>query len=149
MTDAVLDASVLVKWFHSEGEEHVEQAHALRAQFEAGELRVLAPPLLWLEIVNVAARRWDFTQPKLEQLAKSLTNLGFEVVEPDIAAVASWAARGLTAYDAAYVAVAEQAGAELISDDEQIVRVAPKLTTTLAEAATAPEPGPDGPTEDR
>jgi predicted nucleic acid-binding protein len=132
VTDVVVDASVLVKWFHTEGEEHLEQARALRAQFEAGELRVLAPPLLWLEILNVAARRWSWTEAKLERLAESLLSLGFEATEPDLTATARWAARGLTAYDAAYVAVAEQADAQLISDDEQIVRVAGELTTALA-----------------
>lgn len=133
MSDAVLDASVLVKWFRSEGEEHVDKARALRAQFEAGDLRVLAPPLLWLEIVNVAARRWGFTQERLQQLARSLADLGFELLEPDIAAVANWAARGLTAHDAAYVAVAEQAGMHLITDDAEIVRAAANLATPLAE----------------
>jgi predicted nucleic acid-binding protein len=135
VTDAVLDASVLVKWFHSEGEEHVEQARALRAQFEAGDLRIVAPTLLWLEIVNVAARRWGWSEAKLERLARSLSTLGFDLIEPDLAAVARWAARGLTAYDAAYVAVAEQAGAMLITDDDQMLRIAPQLTTALGEAA--------------
>jgi predicted nucleic acid-binding protein len=139
VTDAVLDASVLVKWFHSKGEQRVEAARALRAQFEAGKLRVFAPQLLWLEIVNVAARRWSWTQEELEKLAEALSNLGFEVMEPDIAAVARWAAQGLTAYDAAYVAVAEQAGAPLITDDEQIVNTAPTLTTALADVDQTPK----------
>jgi predicted nucleic acid-binding protein len=146
VSDAVLDASVLVKWFHSDGEEHVERARALRASFEAGELRILAPPLLWLEIVNVAARRWGWRQARLERLARSLSSLGFEISEPDLVAVARWAARGLTAYDAAYIALAEQANAQLITDDEQIVRVAPKLTTALAETA-ASDPAADEPSE--
>lgn len=148
MTDAVLDASVLVKWFHSEGEEHVEEARALRAQFEAGELRIVVPPLLWLEIVNVAARRWGWSEAKLERLARSLSTLGFDVIEPDLAAVARWAARGLTAYDAAYLTVAEQAGAMLITDDDQILRIGPKLTTALADAVPPPEPDADEPADD-
>jgi predicted nucleic acid-binding protein len=132
VTEAVLDASVLVKWFHPQGEEHVEQARGLRAQFEAGDLQVLAPPLLWLEILNVAARRWSWTEAMLKQLADSLLKLGFEVIEPDLSTVAFWAARGLTAYDAAYVAVAEEADVQLISDDEQILGAAPQLTTALS-----------------
>lgn len=133
MTDSVLDASVLVKWFHSEGEQNVEAARLLRAQFEAGELRVLAPPLLWLEIVNIAARRWAWPEDKLARLAMSLTELGFELVEPDVVAVARWAARGLTAYDAAYVAVAEGASAELVTDDREILRIAAEVATALGE----------------
>lgn len=104
--------------------------------------------MLWLEIVNVAARRWGFTRAKLKELAKSLSSLGFEPLEPDIAAVARWAAQGLTAYDAAYVAVAEHSSTQLITDDDQILRVVPKLTTALALTAEPTERAPDQPTED-
>ena len=131
MNEAVLDASVVLKWFHSQGEGHVEVARHLRAQFEAGELRVLAPQLLWLELLNVAARRWAWPQSKLEQLAVTLEQLGFELLEPELLRVAKWAANGLTAYDAAYVAVAEQAGVQLVTDDEQIVATAPRFSTAL------------------
>ncbi len=132
MNEAALDASVVLKWFHAEGEDHVEAAWELRARFEAGELRVLAPPLLWLEILNVAARRWRWTAAQLEQLARALPQLGFELIEPELAGIARWAAAGLTAYDAAYVSAAEQAGARLVTDDAEIVRVAPGLALALA-----------------
>jgi predicted nucleic acid-binding protein len=132
VTDAVLDASVVIKWFHTKGEQHVTPAKAIRERFEAGELRILAPTLLWLELFNVAATRWGWTETKLVALARSLADLGFELEDPDIATAARWAARGLTAYDAAYVAVAEQAAVTLITDHEEIVRVAPKLATGLS-----------------
>jgi len=132
LTEAVLDASVVLKWFHSEGEGNVEAARRLRARFEAGELRALAPTLLWLEVLNVAARRWRWTQDQLEQLAAALPELGFELVEPELPDIAHWSAHGLTAYDAAYVAAAEHTGVELITDDAEIVRVAPELAVALA-----------------
>lgn len=132
MTEAVLDASVVLKWFHSEGEGNVEPARRLRERFEAGELRALAPALLWLEVLNVAARRWRWTQDQLEQLAEALPELGFELIEPELSDIARWSARGLTAYDAAYVAAAEHTGVELITDDAEIVRVAPALAVALA-----------------
>jgi len=132
VTEAVLDASVVLKWFHSAGEKNVEAARRLRERFEAGELRALAPSLLWLEVLNVAARRWRWTQDQLEQLATSLPELGFELLEPELPDIARWSARGLTAYDAAYVAVSECAGVELITDDAEVVRIAPELAVTLA-----------------
>jgi predicted nucleic acid-binding protein len=132
VTEAVLDASVVLKWFHSEGEENVEAARRLREHFEAGELRALAPPLLWLEVLNIAARRWRWTEKQLEQLAASLPELGFELLEPELPDIARWTARGLTAYDAAYVALAEQTGVELITDDAEIVRLASEQATALA-----------------
>ncbi|HTU69001.1 MAG TPA: type II toxin-antitoxin system VapC family toxin [Candidatus Baltobacteraceae bacterium] len=120
MTEAVLDASVVLKWFRTEGERNAKPAAALRAQFERGELLVLAPPLLGLEIVNVAGRSWKLDERALVTLAEALGELGIQFREPDPTRVATWTARGLTSYDAAYVALAEAEGITLISDDELV-----------------------------
>lgn len=135
MSDVVLDASVLLKWFHTQGEPNVEQATKLRARFEAGEVTVVVPSLIWLEVLNVAARRLSWPQDRLRQFATRLAALRFTVVEPELPRVAGWAGRGLTAYDAAYVAIAEQTGAQLITDDAELVRQAPGLAVALAEKA--------------
>jgi predicted nucleic acid-binding protein len=135
VTEAVLDASVVLKWFRSEGERHVDPARSLRAAFEAGELIVYAPSLLHLEILNVAGRRWRLAETDLAELAAALENIGFELVEPDLTRVAHWTARGLSAYDAAYVSVAEQQQARLVTDDDRIVAVAGEVAIALPEAA--------------
>jgi predicted nucleic acid-binding protein len=132
VTEVVLDASVVIKWFRAEGERHAEEARALRTAFEAGGLIVFAPPLLWLEIVNVAGRRWQWDEAALVELAAALDDLGFELSEPDLARVAAWTARGLTAYDAAYLAVAEATHARLVTDDELIIATAGELAQPLA-----------------
>ena len=134
MSEAVLDASVVLKWFHPKGEAHTDVALTLRRHFEAGELRVLAPPLLWLEILNVASRRWRWSRVRLEELAETLPGLGFELLEPELPRLARWSAEGLTAYDAAYVAVAEQTGARLVTDDAEIVRAAADFAIALTAA---------------
>jgi len=131
--EAVLDASVVLKWFRSDGERHVDPARALRATFETGQLAVLAPPLLRLEIVNVAGRRWQWGEGALVELAVALDELGFEFEEPELPRVASWTARGLTAYDAAYVALAEARSTPLITDDDLVVAVAGDIATALSE----------------
>jgi predicted nucleic acid-binding protein len=133
VTEAVLDASVVIKWFRSQGERHVDPARALRASFEAGELVVFTPPLLGLEIVNVAGRRWHWDEAALLDLAAALDDLGFELTEPEIVRVAHWTARGLTAYDAAYVAVAEAVGTRLVTDDDLIVEIADEIARPLAQ----------------
>ena len=133
MNDVVLDASVVLKWLHFEGERHLDAARALRAEFEAGELLVFAPPLLRLELVNVAGRRWGWAESALVELARALQDLGFVFVEPELERVAIWTARGLTAYDAAYVAVAEDNALRLITDDELMIDVAGGLATGLAD----------------
>ena len=133
MTEAVLDASVVIKWFRAEGERSVDAARALRRSFEAGELIVFTPPLLRLEIVNVAGRRWRWDEPALADLAGALDDLGFELTEPDLVRVARWTSRGLTAYDAPYVTVAESVGASLVTDDDLIIEIAGDIAQPLAE----------------
>ncbi len=133
MTDVVLDASVVLKWFRFAGERHGEAARALRTAYETGEVAVIAPTLLHLEILNVAGRRWQWGRNALAELAEALDGLGFELVEPSLATVASWTAVGLTAYDAAYVAVAQAAAVPLVTDDDLIVELAGSLAASLGD----------------
>lgn len=147
MIEVVLDASVLLKWFNDLGEANLEQARALRAHFEDGLLQVFAPPLLWLEVLNVAARSWRWEQKRVCELAARLPQLGIKTIEPELAGVARWTAAGLTAYDAAYVALAEQTGAELITDDHEIVRLAAGVASAL-NSWTTPADAADAQRED-
>jgi predicted nucleic acid-binding protein len=129
--EVVLDASVVLKWFRSRGESNVEAARALRSAFEEGDLGVLAPPLLRLELLNVAGRRWRWDEERLVELAAALDRLQFIWLDPELANVARWTGRGLTAYDATYVAVAEASGATLVTDDRLILERAPGITSPL------------------
>ncbi len=86
---------------------------------------------LGLEIVNVAGRRWGWQEAQLLELADALTAVGFELADPELDRVARWTARGLTAYDAAYVAVAEAAGLALVTDDGAILQVVSEIATAL------------------
>ncbi len=54
-----------------------------------------------------------------------MEDLSFDLVEPELTAAARWVAAGLTAYDAAYVAVAEAAAIPLITSDQTILSLAP------------------------
>jgi predicted nucleic acid-binding protein len=131
MREAVLDASVVLKWFRTEGERQVEAARALRTEFEAGRLLVVVPALLGLELLNVAARCWSWQERKLVTLVATMRDLGFEQRDPDLEPVARWTTRGLTAYDAVYVALAEAEAIQLVTDDELILDVAGSLATPL------------------
>ena len=132
MIELVLDASVLVKWFRKQGEQHLEEALAIRSAFEEGRLLLLAPPLVQLELLNLAGRRWNWAEDRLRALARLLKQLEIRLVEPELERVAVWTARGLTAYDAAYVAVAEAAGSPLVTSDELILRIAAAVAQPLA-----------------
>jgi predicted nucleic acid-binding protein len=136
VTDVVLDASVVLKWFRAEGEPNVEAARALRAAFEAGTLIVYVPSLLKLEILNVAGRRWRWDEARLTDLVEALDEVGFQYSDPKMADVTAWVARGLTAYEASYVALAEHEGIYLVTDDAQVTAAAPEFAIPLADSAT-------------
>jgi len=93
---------------------------------------VTVPSLLFLDLLNVAGRRWSWDEANLHALAEALHALGFDVGEVELGTVAAWVARGLTAYDAAYVALAETRDVMLISDDDQILEVAASISSPLA-----------------
>ena len=63
--------------------------------------------------------------PKLSEIFRSRS------IEPELQLVASWVARGLTAYDAAYVALAEERDLALVTDDETIIELAPEISRPL------------------
>lgn len=150
MIGLVLDASVFLKWFRSEGEAHVGAARSIRAAFHAGRIMVLAPNLLTLELVNVAGRRWGWDEGQLTELVESIDELGITWVDPEPTRVAHWTARGLTAHDATYVALAEGEGVRLVTDDDRILALAPavaaplsgvdRLLAALADPASGDEP---------
>lgn len=132
MREVVLDASVVLKWFGAEQRGSLK-ARELRSEYEAGRLWVVVPSLLPLEILNVAGRRWRWDEEAVLGLAEALSELSFEVAEPGLQLVATWVSRGLTAYDAAYVALAEERGLALVTDDEAILDIAPELSRPLAD----------------
>jgi len=115
-----------------QAERHLGAAGAFRNRFEDGDLRVITPRLLYLEILNVAARKWLWTEERLTELALMLPELQFGVIEPALDLPAKWASTGLTAHDACFVAVADQAGVPLIADDAEQSRLAPGVAVPLS-----------------
>ena len=129
MRHVVLDASVVIRWFGP----RTGAASALRSEFESGQLAVTVPSLLFLELVNVAGRQWRWREDKLQGLARELEGAKFEVLDPKLDRVATWVSRGLTAYDASYVALAEQLDFPLVTEDRAILNVARDVAITLGD----------------
>lgn len=135
MTEAVVDASVVLKWFAPE-QRGSREARAIRGEYEAGRITVAVPALLFLELLNIAGRRWGWEEEALLELATALDDLLFEVAEPQLLSIASWVAHGLTAYDAAYVASAEARSQPLMTDDQTIVAIAGEIAQPLVGRST-------------
>jgi predicted nucleic acid-binding protein len=134
--EGVLDTSVLVKWFKEDHEAHLESARALKEHYLRGELVISTPPLLFIELLNIAARRWGWDIERLDMLAERMSAYGFRVQQPSLRRIAYWAGQGLTAYDACYIALAEELRSVVITADDRILAVAGGLATPVVGASS-------------
>jgi len=74
-----------------------------------------------------------WAEPQLLELAGGLDDLGFDIAEPRLRSMAAWISRGLTAYDSTYVALAEERGVHLLTDDHHVLDLAADLARPQVE----------------
>lgn len=117
---AVIDASVVIAWL---GNEKRPDPTDLRDRVLGGRVRAFASPMLRYEVFNAAGRRWGFSEDRLIRLSALLESYDIVEMSPSRPSLARWTARGLTAYDASYVALADDGGVPLITFDEQILEL--------------------------
>lgn len=135
MSRVLVDTSVLIKWFHSDGESELAEARALRTAHVAGELDAHVLDLAVYEVGNVLSRalRWPAAA-----VADQLDDLD-AVIGPPLLMTAEWRRHaaglaerhGLSFYDACWAASAARLGVPLVSADRQLQRAG------LAESPTA------------
>jgi predicted nucleic acid-binding protein len=120
----IVDASVLLRAFFPDAEQ--ERAQALIRDHVIGHLALEAPDLLLYEVTNAvvqARRRGRVTDEQAEDILSSFEGLGI-VLRPvrwqDMFAIALRFDR--SAYDAAYLALAEASEQLLITGDARMYR---------------------------
>lgn len=122
----VVDASIAVAI--SVEEPLADAADLIVRKRRAGRGPLLVPTFFWLEVVNVLARRYRLTPPQVLEAIVNLENLGLESVELDrpqlLLTIDAMARGGLSAYDAAYLALAESADAQLLTADKRLAAAA-------------------------
>jgi predicted nucleic acid-binding protein len=118
----VVDASVAAKInFIEEGLE--DAAAALQAAH-----RVIAPDLIYLEMASIAAKNVRRATASLERATRAVTSLDElidEVVPSSRLATRAFelaAEHGVSAYDGAYLALAEARGLSVLTADIKLVR---------------------------
>ena len=134
MTRLLIDTSVLIKWFHSEGESELPQARALRSAHAAGELDAHMLDLAAYEVGNVLSRALGWTGA---DVADQLDDL-HAILGPPLVMTPVWLRRAATLahthalsfYDASWAAAAVELAIPLISADRQL------LAADLAESPT-------------
>ena len=135
MTTLLVDTSVLIKWFHSNGESGLAEARAIREGTQRGDVQTRVIDLALYEMGNVLLRALGWNG---SDVADQLDDLIVICGEP-LAMAAEWlrraaaigAAHRLTFYDAAWAAAAEALGVPLVSADAQL------LAAGLAESPEA------------
>jgi predicted nucleic acid-binding protein len=121
----LVDTSVVIKWFHAEGESELDEARALRRAHVAGDLDAHILDLATYEVGNVLARalRWS-PSDVADQLDDLLAILG-----PPLVMTSAWlreAARlahayTLSFYDASWAATAAVLSIPLVSADRRLL----------------------------
>jgi predicted nucleic acid-binding protein len=125
MSDAVrlvVDSSVAVKWFVAEGEAGVAEALTLLDGHLSRRCVLAAPSHLLLEVLNALSSR-GLDEPDLRAAARSLLGAQLELTPAEqlaekAAGIA--ATHGLTVYDAAFAALADELGCDLVTEDRRL-----------------------------
>jgi len=134
VTTLLVDTSILLKWFHSEGEPELAEARSIRDATQVGEVQARVIDLALYEMGNVLLRALGW---RASDVADQLADLVI-ICGPPLAMAAEWlrqaaelgARHRLTFYDAAWAAAAEGLGISLVSGDAQL------LAAELAESPT-------------
>ncbi len=120
----VVDASVVVKWFVEE--EYTREALMLRDAYREGLVDLIAPSLLPYEVLNALKYSGAFGEDELKDIAGILDSLQITLydIEGDYSAETVKVAmrKGLSIYDASYVALAVIERAMLYTADEKLLR---------------------------
>ncbi len=125
MTTLLVDTSVLVKWFHSEGELELAEARAIRDAATSGDIQARVIDLALYEMGNVLLRALGWSG---SEVADQLDDL-VVICGPPLAMAAAWlreaavigATHKLTFYDGAWAAAAKALKVVLVSADTQLV----------------------------
>jgi predicted nucleic acid-binding protein len=135
MSGLVLDASAAVALLRGE-----PAAGEIRRELRvhAGE-SIHVPGLFWLEAVNVLAHRYRYPPDAIVEAVYELEQIGAvtaDVGRPETLAVVDALGRtGLTAYDAAYLVLAETTGARLLTLDADLAAAAGDLAILVGPRA--------------
>ena len=146
----VLDASVAVAVVRRESTARGAEA-ALRHARDANAT-FLVPSLFWLEVINALSRGHRLPPKVVLEAIADLDALELETVELDrpvlLLALDAVVSHGLTAYDAAYLSVAQAADAQLLTADARLAAAAGERALLIVDGgpshAVAETPAPYG-----
>lgn len=132
MKRVVIDASVVLKWYLPD-EEHGEMALDILEGHASERLSLHAPALLEFELANglaIAKRRARVENDDVIKAMDGFTELGIELypLSPRFPKVLDYSNRyKISAYDAAYVALADDLKTNVVTADKRLFNSTRKL----------------------
>ncbi len=119
----VVDASVVVKWFVLE--EYSDEAGLLKRAYVEGLVDLASPSLLLYEVLNALKYSAAFGEDELKRIARVLEDYQFTLypLQGELAqkTVEIAMRKGVTIYDASYVALAHMLDTVLYTADEKLI----------------------------
>lgn len=138
----VIDASAAIAL--SVGEPLADVVDRIIRVRRAAGARLLVPTFFWLEVINVLALRYRLAPGRVLEAIATLDAMSLETVQldrPQLLLTLDVTARsGLTAYDAAYLALAESADAQLLTTDRRLADAAASRALPLEGERSIEEP---------
>lgn len=120
---AVVDTSVIVKWFSDE--ELTDKALELRQRYVNNEIEIVVPDLLLNELANALRYNPSFDQEDVKNAVQSLFDMDFEILapSPEILKTATETSFEfeITVYDSMYLALAENLECIVITTDQELI----------------------------
>lgn len=125
MKRIIIDASVVLKWYLAD-EEDGSLALSLLEKYVAGKLYLMAPFLLEYEVangLNIAKKKGRIEEKEVKKALDGFMNLDIELRPLSLTYAKALPYCGLyniTAYDASYVALAEDESVPLVTADKKL-----------------------------
>ncbi len=126
----IADASVIVKWFVEE--EYSTEARILQDAYINGLIDIAVPSLLHYEVLNALKYSNAFGEDELKQISQILDDFQFNIypltgnyAEKTVEIAMR---KGITIYDASYVALSLLLSSNLYTADEKLLRKTEDLT---------------------
>jgi predicted nucleic acid-binding protein len=129
----ILDTSIVAAWFFTD-EPQRDDALAVRSELRQKPADFAVPPLFHAELVHVLADKSGSDQRFVSSALDLVVRLGLRTVPLSEAALrrtVDWTCRGLSGYDATFVALAEDLDGYWLTADRRAARTAHPVARLL------------------